>query len=220
MLKKYNPTSSTALIYYVGANLIALIPSVVIGVLIAKIAVTSWQYILLEVITFGVIFYLSLRWSASNINKGYIVTSTRGIVKWSIGYLLFFNLLFSGLLFTQIGYISVSFVGSLINILLGVIMLYLLTPKWVHTSDEEEKEKAKVEALSNPQPSFIRHALRTAGLIIGGFILLLTVPSISYFILTSEASLSGRNSLILIIVYELVIIWLARWLVFKRNKKT
>jgi hypothetical protein len=217
MVKKLSSIRSVSLTYYIGANLIALTPAIVAVAIVSKFATTPWQYLIYNAILFVPIICFSLKWSSRNINKGYIVLNKKSVTYWSIGFLLFFNISFLMIIFAQIGYISVSMLSSVVNMLIGAILIYVLTPKLIVESSKEDIEAAQAITSSEPAASIAKQVFRTALLTFGGFILLLIMPFIGYFLLISV--LSWKGALIVIGLYILFVIFLAKRYVFTRKNK-
>lgn len=168
MTKRIESIKTVALNYYIGANLIALVPAIIIGVLVNRITRTPWQYILYEVILFVPMIYLAFKWSARNINKGFVVTNQQSIANWSIGYLIFFSVIVILLSFARFGYVSVSLIASLLNTIGAGIIIYMFTPKFLIQTPAEEIDQIKIEANLNPKKVINtgKRVLRTAGITI------------------------------------------------------
>ncbi len=213
MVKKLSSIRSVSLTYYIGANLIAFAPAIVAVAIVNKLATTPWQYIIYNAILFVPIIYLSLKWSSSNINKGYIVLNKKSVTYWSVGFLLFFNISFLLIIFAQIGYISASILSSVVNMLIGSILIYVLTPRLIVESSQDDIRATRSITSSEPPASIAKQVFRTALLTFGGFMLLLIVPFIGYFLLIS--ALSWKGALIVIGLYILFVIFLAKRYVFK-----
>ena len=180
MPKGIGSIKTVALNYYIGANLIAFVPSLIIGVMVDKIARAPWQYILYEVLLFVSMVYFAFKLSARNINKGFVVTNQRSIANWSIGYVIFFNGMVILLSFVRFGYISVSPIASLLSTIGEGIIIYKFTPKFLLQTPIEEINQIKTEASVNPKKviSIGKRILKTAGIT-----LLIGVTIIAIFII-------------------------------------
>lgn len=216
-MKRIESNKTVALNYYIGANLVALVPAVLIGVVIGRYTTGPWQYIILEVLLFAPVIYFSFKWSGKNTNKGFVVTDQKSIANWAIGYLLFFTGIVLILSFARFGYISASLIASVLNTLVAGVIIFVLTPKFISITPVDEVERIKQEISNNPKvkQSVGKQILRTAVLTIGGFILLLIAPFVLYFTLTASAHLQNKAALVIVVLWELVIILLAKKFVFK-----
>lgn len=165
MPKRLESNKTVALNYYIGANLIAFIPAIIVGIIIGKISTSAWQYILYEIILFVPVIYFAFKWSAKNINRGFVVTDRQSIANWSIGYLLFFSVIVITLSFIRFRYVSVSAIASLLNTIGAGIIIYIFTPKFLLETPAEEIDQIKSEANLDPKKSGTgKRILKTAGI--------------------------------------------------------
>ena len=213
MLKKLSSISAVSFTYYIGANLIAFAPALAALAIVSKFATAPWEYVIYNAILFTPIIYFSLKWSSKNINKGYIVLDKKRLTYWYIGFLLFFNISFFLIMFAQIGYISASMVASAVNMLIGSILIYVLTPGLIVESSQEDVRAAQSTTSSEPPASIAKQVFRTVLLTLGGFILLLIAPFIGYFLLISV--LPWKVALVAMGLYVLLAIFLAKRYIFK-----
>lgn len=219
-MKKISPNWSVALTYYILSNLIAFIPLIAVNILVERIASTIWQYLLLNAATLVPVVTLSLKLSAKNINKNFAFLEKRPIVNLTIGYLLFFNGAFILIIFLSVGYVSGSLLASIINIILVAITVSVFTPKFIKESPAEEVEQIKKEMVANPKSneSVGKQIISTVVFTILGFLLLLVVPFILYFIITDTLKIQTVGAFIILSLWEVMIILLAKRFAFKKNE--
>jgi len=210
MSRKLSSNWDIALVYYITSNLITFVPLVIIALLIGRVVTQLWQYIVLYMALSAPVMVGSLKYSAHNVNKNYVITEKRPVLQLTMIYLWVFNISSALILLLYTGYISPQIlVMFLVTTEIAVIYL-IFNPKFIQETPIEERKTVTA------QFSIIKTIVKTAVLMISGIILLLFVPVVMYAWL-SITELSSKIIWGIIGIYLTVVIFLAYKFIFKNT---
>lgn len=177
-MKKQSPFWNIALVYYVLANLIAIVPLIAVGVIAAKLSGGTWERLVYTLILNIPITILALKLSAKNIARNYLVTDPQKILSWAIGYLIVLNFIFLVVSFLKTGYDSGIILRGALIVLEAAVLYYIFTPKFLKASPKEEVASSTSVIQKETGGQIGKRILKTALLTIGGFILLIIILAI------------------------------------------
>ena len=215
--RKQKPIWNIALTYYITANLFALIPVVLASFLVAKIATQIWQIFFFTLVFDALGIFGAFKFSADNINKHYIVLEKKKVIRWSMGYLLFFNFIYLTFVFIQTGASLLSVLSSLVIIETALIN-YVVGSSYIKVNPEDERESHQDNATLPKEESALKNVLRTTLLIISGIVPVLIAPFFLFWVLSVNTNLSSRSIIVIDIFYLFLAIVAIKQLGFNGRK--
>jgi hypothetical protein len=146
MAKKIVPDWRLAINYYILGNILTVIPTVLFVRVVPLVVDNMWARAVIGLVGAAGLFYLGFSLSGAFISKRYIVSERKGIMKWAIGYLLFFDCLSWVVSYGKNFFGAASGVTAL-SIILFIGVLVKFAPRFLPISSKEEIDEA---VLANP----------------------------------------------------------------------
>ena len=137
-MKKNKKNWYIALTYYIYANLLGIVPLVIVSVLINMFANSKWMFAITSIVTSGFIYYFALKISSKNINKNYIIPKVSEIVTWTLYYLIILNGIGIFIFIKSQGYLSMNSLVSIVNVILSAIIIEKFSKSFLIESKQGE----------------------------------------------------------------------------------